>query len=158
MAELIAGSVAGAAESTGLLTSALTEVAAAEAELAALAGAEAALDVEMAIEAAGGPIGWIALAITAGILATVIVAVLAANARLQRARLNLTTVQNSIPQPQPQPPTHTPPTNQTPLAPEVTKILNSIPSGPVVMFSEFYDCDQDNGVRSRCERVRFSHY
>lgn len=158
MAELIAGSVAGAAESSGLLTSAITEVAAAEAELAALIGTETALDAELVIESAGGPIGWIAMAITAGILVAVVLAVVEANNRLQRARLNLGVIQSKMPQPQPQPPTNTSQTPKPPLAPDVVKVLNSIPTGPVVMFSEFYDCDVDNGVLSRCERYRFSHY
>jgi len=150
MAQVIAGSVAGVAE-------ALAEVASAETELAALAGTETALEAEMAIESAGGPIGWIAVAITAGILLTVVLAVIAANDRLQTARFNLTEAQTAISQPKPPPPTQTNP-NKTPLAPEVTKILNSIPIGPVVMFSEFYDCDDDSDVRSRCDRKLFSHY
>jgi hypothetical protein len=160
MAELIAGSVAGAAESSAALGAAFGEVAAAEAELAALIGTETALEAEMIIEGAGGPIGWIALAITAGILAAVILAVINANNRLTQARFNLGVVQSKPkpPQPGPTPTSNQPlPTpNKTPLAPDVISVLNSIPAGPVVMFSEFFDCDVDNGVLSRCERVRFS--
>jgi len=162
MAELIAGSIAGAAESSAALGAAFGEVAAAEAELALLIGTETALEAEMVIEGAGGPVGWIFLAVTAGILAGVIMAVIAANNRLTQARFNLG-VQQTIqktPQPKPTPtiqkPTLTP--NKAPISPDVINVLNSIPTGPVVMFSEFYDCDEDNGVLSRCERSFFSHF
>lgn len=162
MAEVIAGSIAGAAETSAALGAATAEVVAAEAELAALIGTETALEAEMIIEGAGGPIGWIALAITAGILAVVVLAVIQANNRLGQARLNLGVIQ-SKPTPLPTPPKPSQPTITTtparpPLDPAVINVLNSIPIGPVVMFSEFYDCDEDNGVFSRCERTRFSHF
>jgi hypothetical protein len=162
MAEVIASSVAGAAESSAALGAAFGEVAAAEAELAALVGTETALEAEMVIEGAGGPVGWIFLAVTAGILAGVIMAVIAANNRLTQARFNLGVQQTNtkLPQPGPTPTTNTPiqTPNKAPISPDVVNMLNSIPTGPVVMFSEFFDCDEDNGVLSRCERYRFSHF
>lgn len=157
MAEVIASSVAGVAEANAALTAAAAEVAAAETELAALIGTETALEAEMVIESAGGPIGWIMFAVTAGVLATVIAAVIYANDKLTQARFNFEAVKTKITQTTPTP-TPTQPPYKAPLTPAVVEVLKSIPTGPVVMFSEFFDCDKDFGVPTRCERKRFSHF
>lgn len=106
-----------------------------EAELAAEEAATAAMEASEVIEAAGGPIGWIAMAITGGIiLATAVGMVLLMN-QIAQSNQTLDDLRNQIkqippPQPGPQPQPPGVPKTPLPLPPGAPK-LPPLPPLPI---------------------------
>jgi len=133
-------------------------LAALEAELAAEEIFVSSLEAAEAMELAGGPLGWIAAAVTGGLLLATAVTIVYMMNKIAQSQTNLTEIQNKISNmpkiPMPQPPTIVP----TPpiLTKPVTDILNTIPDGPVVSTSEVFDCHYNHPF-SRCNRNKKRH-
>lgn len=134
-------------------------LAALEAELAAEEVFVTSLEAAEAMELAGGPIGWIAAALTGGmILATALTIVMMMN-KIAMAQADLTKIQDKIStlKPPVHPPTSvpTPPVASNPphIDPAIHDILGKMPDGPLVESSDFFNCKY-NFPYSRCKRRR----
>jgi len=167
VATSIAGTQVGSSEWLAAIDAQILET---ETELAGLTGLETVTEAEMAIESAGGPIGWIALAISAGVLLTVAIAVAAAYSKLldYRSMKDALPTKTYVPDPiepsapiKPATPTKTstdviqpsyPDPNRGPMNKVIVDLFNGLPNNNVVRYSHIFDCFIDNPVRTRCDR------
>ncbi len=148
-----------AAEMAALRASALageSSLAALEAELAAEDVFISSLEAAEAMELYGGPLGWIAAAVTGGvILATALTIVLMMN-KISQSQSDLADIQKKISNLKPPNPPHVaplPPSGKPTihLDPAIHDILNKMPDGPLVQTSDLFNCEYRFPF-SRCNR------
>lgn len=142
-------------------TQVASEIAALDAEIAAMTAETEALLVESgvlidmeAVEAVSGPLGWIAAAMTAVILAGVTTAIILEKGKIDRMMDDLGRLQDKKRKIEAYvPPAPPPEVIKPPIHTAVEDVLKSMPNGLVVDSSGLFDCAY-NTIYSRCARKK----